>query len=167
MLVLNLGCAQGHRFEGWFGSAQDFESQQSGGLISCPLCGSVQVQRLPSAPRLNVAHLREQKSTGAAPTGQENRPAPSEARPDAAAAPEDASQQLQQLQQLAMQALRQLIGKTEDVGERFADEARRMHYGEAEERAIRGRATRQQAQELVEEGIELIALPEPFKSNLQ
>lgn len=164
MLVLNLGCAQGHRFEGWFGSAQDFESQQSRGLISCPLCSSVQVQRLPSAPRLNVAHLRAQKSASTVPADQESRQAPSEALPDAVGAPEAAAQQLQQL---AMQALRQLIGKTEDVGERFAEEARRMHYGEAEERAIRGRATPQQAQELVEEGIELIALPEPLKSNLQ
>lgn len=164
MLVLNLGCAHGHRFEGWFGSAQDFESQQSRGLISCPLCSSVQVQRLPSAPRLNVAHLREQKSASTVPTDQESRQASPEARPDAVNAPEAAAQQLQQL---AMQALRQLIGKTEDVGERFAEEARRMHYGEAEERAIRGRATPQQAQELVEEGIELIALPEPLKSNLQ
>lgn len=66
MLVLNLGCAQGHRFEGWFGSAQDFESQQTRGLVSCPVCASAEVQRLPSAPRLNVAHLRQEKSSGSA-----------------------------------------------------------------------------------------------------
>lgn len=160
MLVLNLGCAQGHRFEGWFGSAQDFESQQTRGLVSCPVCSSAEVQRLPSAPRLNVAHLRQEKSSGSAikppsgPTAEQGEPSPEAAT-------------VSRLQQAALQALRQVMAKTEDVGERFAEEARRMHYGEAEERAIRGRASREDALALVDEGIELIALPEALKNPLQ
>lgn len=144
MLVLNLGCSQGHRFEGWFGSADDFESQQGRGLVACPVCASSEVQRLPSAPRLNVAKLREDR-TPAAPEPDERR----------------------QLQQAALQAVRQMLAKTEDVGERFAEEARRIHYGESEERAIRGRASRDDALALAEEGIKIIALPEPLKSTLQ
>lgn len=164
MLVLNLGCDQGHRFEGWFGSALDFESQQTRGLVSCPVCASVQVQRLPSAPRLNVAHLRQEKAAPAAPTAA-TRPAGAEGQlPEASG---EAPASVSSLQQVALQALRQMMAKTEDVGERFAEEARRMHYGEAEERAIRGRASREDALALVEEGIELIALPEVLKNPLQ
>lgn len=141
MLVLNLGCDKGHRFEGWFGSADDFESQQDRGLVSCPVCSSSRVQRLPSAPRLNVSRQREPAAAATA------------TRPDP--------------QQTALQLVRQMLAKTEDVGERFAEEARRIHYGEAEERGIRGRASREDALALVEEGIEIIALPEPLKGTLQ
>lgn len=160
MLVLNLGCVQGHRFEGWFGSAQDFESQQTRGLVSCPVCASAEVQRLPSAPRLNVAHLRQQKSSGSA-----IKPPPGPTAEQGEQSPEAAT--VNRLQQAALQALRQVMAKTEDVGERFAEEARRMHYGETEERAIRGRASREDALALVDEGIELIALPEALKNPLQ
>jgi hypothetical protein len=139
MLVLNLGCEQGHRFEGWFGSADDFESQQTRGLVGCPVCASTQVQRLPSAPRLNVSRPREP-----------------ELPPSATEQP-----------QTALQLVRQMLARTEDVGERFPEEARRIHYGEAKERAIRGRASREDTLALVEEGIELIALPEPLKGTLQ
>jgi len=140
MLVLNLGCALEHRFEGWFGSADDFESQQTRALVACPLCGSTEIQRLPSAPRLNTAHPRGEK----APAHK-------------AAAGEPA----QTLQHQALQAIQQLLAKTEDVGERFAEEARRIHYGEAEERGIRGRASHAETAALAEEGIEVMALPVP------
>lgn len=163
MLVLNLGCAQGHCFEGWFGSAQDFESQQTRGLVSCPVCASAEVQRLPSAPRLNVAHLRQEKASTAPRQASEQPPGPPAEQ--GARTPEAAA--VSSLQQAALQALRQVMAKTEDVGERFAEEARRMHYGETEERAIRGRASREDALALVEEGIELIALPEALKNPLQ
>ena len=142
MLVLNLGCEQGHRFEGWFGSADDFESQHVRGLVSCPVCASSQVQRLPSAPRVKVSKARE----------------PQAAQPAAQAVDP---------QQTALQLVRQMLAKTEDVGDRFAEEARRIHYGEAEQRGIRGRASRDDALALAEEGIEIIALPEPLKGTLQ
>jgi len=138
MKVLNLRCAHDHRFEGWFASGEDFETQKAGGLVECPLCGDKAIERLPSAPRLNVLALREQ-------------PAPAPAPADTGA----------ELQAMWMRAVRHVMENTEDVGERFPDEARRIHYGEVEERGIRGRATRADADALREEGIEVMAMPMP------
>ncbi|TXC66247.1 DUF1178 family protein [Piscinibacter aquaticus] len=134
MKVLNLRCAHEHRFEGWFASDEDFESQATRGLVGCPACGDTAIAKLPSAPRLNVSGLKEE----GAPT---DRPAAAQAA--------------------ALQAVQQLMARTEDVGERFPEEARRIHYGEAEARGIRGRATAEDAQALREEGIEVVALPVP------
>jgi hypothetical protein len=139
MKVLNLRCAHDHRFEGWFASGDDFEAQSGRGGVECPLCGDTGIERLPSAPRLNVMALRE---------------APAANPP--AAAPDGTP-----LQSLWMRAVRHVMDHTEDVGERFPEEARRIHYGEVEERGIRGRASREDADALREEGIEVMALPVP------
>ncbi|NML14595.1 DUF1178 family protein [Azohydromonas caseinilytica] len=144
MKVLDLRCDRGHGFEGWFGSEDDFASQHGRGLVECPLCGSQSVSRLPSAPRLNLSNARE-------PVAQQ----PKSGEP-VAATPE-----AQQLQALWMQAVRHVMANTEDVGERFADEARRIHYGDAPSRGIRGQASPDQAAELVEEGIDVMPLPIP------
>ncbi len=135
MLVVNLACARDHTFEGWFASADDLASQQARGLLSCPLCGDTEVVRRPSAPRLNMSGAAE--------------PVPDQAGRAA------------QAQQQWVQAARQLLANTEDVGERFADEARAIHHGDAPERGIRGQATPQERQALVEEGIEVLSLPVP------
>ena len=149
MKVLDLRCAHDHRFEGWFASEADFGSQLERGLVECPMCSDRAITRLPSAPRLNVANLRE--PAAAAP----QQPAPvADERTMAALAPA-------QRQALWMQAVRQVLANTEDVGERFADEARRMHHGEIEHRGIRGQATREEAESLRDEGIEVMALPIP------
>lgn len=134
MKVLNLRCAHDHRFEGWFDSDEDFESQSARGLVGCPACGDASISKLPSAPRLNVSGLKE----------------------DAPAVDRVAT-----LQAAAMQAVQQLVARTEDVGERFPEEARRIHYGEAEARGIRGRASAEDAQALRDEGIEVVSLPVP------
>jgi hypothetical protein len=139
MKVLDLRCAHDHRFEGWFGSEADFMSQQERGLIECPLCGDRAIERLPSAPRLNVANLRE--------------PAPTAAT-EATLGPNER-------QALWLQAVRHVLQHTEDVGDRFAQEARRMHSGEIEYRGIRGEATREEAEALRDDGIEIMALPIP------
>ncbi|MCU0773090.1 MAG: DUF1178 family protein [Ideonella sp.] len=144
MKVLDLRCAHDHRFEGWFGSEADFVSQQERGLIECPLCGDRAIERLPSAPRLNVANLRE--------------PAPA-AMP--AAAEQPATLGPNERQALWLQAVRHVLQHTEDVGDRFAQEARRMHAGEIEHRGIRGEATREEAEALRDDGIEIMALPIP------
>jgi hypothetical protein len=146
MKVLDLRCEHGHGFEGWFGSEEDFSSQLERGLVECPLCGSKLISRLPSAPRLNLSNAREPASQKAAATPA-NVPAPT---PEAA-----------QIQALWMQAVRHVLANTEDVGNRFADEARRMHYGDAPERGIRGQASPAQAAELAEEGIDVLPLPIP------
>jgi hypothetical protein len=137
MKVLDLQCPHGHRFEGWFASADDFESQQSRKLVECPICGAKEVSRLPSAPRLNLSHGVEAKAKAKAP----------------AAAGE--------LQARVMRALREVLEKTENVGDRFAEEARRIHYNEAPARNIRGVTTPEDARALVEEGIEVMPLPVP------
>lgn len=153
MKVLDLQCAQQHGFEGWFASEDDFTSQLARGLVSCPMCGDVHVQKKLSAPRLNLRAGRQAPDTNAAatPTSGAHAVALSSSqshRPDLAA-----------LQARMLQAMREVIAQTEDVGERFADEARAMHHGEIESREIRGRASPQEALELMEEGVEVIALP--------
>lgn len=152
MKVLNLQCEQGHGFEGWFGSEADHADQRARGLLECPLCGSKSVQRLPSAPRLNL-------SGATAPA-----PAPGVPASAAAPTPERAS-----VEALWLQAMRHVIATTEDVGERFPEEARRIHYGETPERAIRGQASPDQAQSLRDEGIEVfsMAVPAAAKGPLQ
>ena len=125
MKVLNLRCARGHGFEGWFASEADYQAQQSDGRVECPLCADRQVSRLPSAPRLNLSKSRDVGATKAA--GPVTPAAPA-AAPDAGQPPAEA---LAALQTLWMQAVRQVVANTEDVWPRFAEEARRIHYGEA------------------------------------
>ena len=147
MKVLNLRCAHDHRFEGWFASDDDYLSQGERGLVACPLCDDKAIERLPSAPRLNVSTQR----------GDASRPPP------------QAEVAHARTQGRWLRAMREAIDRTEDVGDRFPEEARRIHYGEAEERSIRGRASAQDAQSLRDEGIEVVsvALPEPLKGTVQ
>ncbi|WP_382156534.1 DUF1178 family protein [Hydrogenophaga sp. ANAO-22] len=149
MKVLNLQCAHQHEFEGWFGSEDDYTSQLERGLVSCPMCGDVHIQKKLSAPRLNLR------------AGRQEAQAPTEPAAGTAVAMSNHGGQpdLVAMQARIMQALREVMANTEDVGERFADEARAMHHGEVEHRQIRGQASPQEALELMEEGIEVIALP--------
>jgi len=155
MKVLDLLCVHDHAFEAWFGSEDDFQSQFARGLVQCPLCGSAEIRKALSAPRLNL-----HGSSGAMQRRQEltnqQSVATSEMTP-------------QTMQAAWLQMARQVLERTEDVGERFASEARRMHYGEIEERAIRGQATREQTAELLDEGIAVLPLllPEVVKEPLQ
>jgi hypothetical protein len=145
MKVLDLRCANGHGFEGWFGSEDEFLEQNGRQAIECPLCADRVVTRLPSAPRLNLSGARE-PAAAAAPAAPAVAPAP----PVAA-----------DLQAVWLQAVRHLLGNTEDVGPRFAEEARRIHYGETAPRGIRGQATPDEREALREEGIEVMSLPLP------
>lgn len=144
MKVLDLRCSNGHRFEGWFASEEDYQSQNGRGLVECPLCADRVVSRMPSAPRLNLSGARE---SAPASTNTAAQPSSAPAKPD--------------VQALWLQAVRHVLANTEDVGPRFAEEARRIHYGEAEQRNIRGQASAEEAQALVEEGIEIAVLPVP------
>lgn len=144
MKVLNLQCANQHEFEGWFGSEDDYTSQLERGLVSCPMCGDVHIEKKLSAPRLNLRASRQDAPQATAAVAMSNHGP----QPDLVA-----------MQARILQALREVMANTEDVGERFADEARAMHHGEVEHRQIRGQASPQEALELMEEGIEVIALP--------
>jgi hypothetical protein len=166
MKVLDLKCAHQHVFEGWFASEDDFQSQLARGLVECPLCADVNISKQLSAPRLNL---------GAAPPNA----LPSPASPSstelvpASAAPTDGSPQdrqaLQDMQGDWLKMVRQVMANTEDVGSHFAEVARQMHYGEADERSIRGQTSREEAVALLEEGITVMPLPMPaaLKETLQ
>jgi hypothetical protein len=133
-----------HRFEGWFASEEDYASQVERGLLECPLCADKTVQKLPSAPRINL--------------GASEAPAtPSSGNPQTLVAGDAA----QALQTAWLQMARQIVSQTEDVGSRFAEEARKIHYGESEERGIRGQASREETEALLEEGIAVMPLPLP------
>ena len=139
MKVLDLKCSLDHRFEGWFASTDEFEAQLSRKLVACPLCSTTDISRMPSAPRLNLSSARfDDKAPAAeAPPGH------------------------QALQARALNFMREILAKTENVGDRFAEEARRMHYDEAPTRSIRGIATPEDAHALMEEGIDVMPLPVP------
>lgn len=169
MKVLDLRCTSGHLFEGWFASEDDFLSQSGRGLIECPLCADRTVVRMPSAPRLNLSGANaaapdrapEHATPGAgAEPGRDGAPAAD----DGAMSPQ-ARQAAVAMQALWMKAVRHAIANTEDVGTRFAQEARRIHHGQSEERAIRGQATPVEREELRDEGIEVHALPMPAAWN--
>lgn len=140
MKVFRLACEQGHDFEGWFSSTEDFAEQLAGGKIACPVCESQSVGRLPSAPYVN---------TGARPAFALKGPAATEVM--TGGNPELAK---------AIATLRShILTHTENVGTRFAEVARRMHYGEEESRGIRGRVSSEEAVALKEEGIDAQPVP--------
>lgn len=145
MKVLDLSCSQRHAFEAWFASEDAYRQQLQVGQVECPFCGDTAITKMLSAPRLNLAAGRSEPAREVVTT------------PDTA------------LQAAWLKMARQVMANTEDVGERFAEEARRIHYGESEERGIRGQATLQQAEALLEEGIGVLPLPLPkvLKDTLQ
>jgi hypothetical protein len=137
MKVLNLHCSHSHTFEGWFGSEDDFQSQLARGLLECPMCGDTSVTKMPSAPRINLG-AGKQEPRGDVVTTHD-----------------------QSMQAAWLKLAQHVVANTEDVGERFAEEARRIHYGETDERGIRGQASREETQALLEEGIAVLPLPLP------
>lgn len=155
MKVLDLQCAHQHVFEGWFGSEEDFANQLERGLVSCPLCGDQRIEKKLSAPRLNLR-------------GGKDAPVPS-SQPAVAMSNHPAYAELAQLQARMLKAMREIVANTEDVGERFAEQARAMHHGEIERRNIRGNATPDVVLELIDEGVEVMPLPllPPTKETLQ
>lgn len=152
MKVLDLQCAQAHGFEGWFASEEDYASQLARGLVTCPMCGDNGITKKLSAPRLNLGHA-------SVPTDAR------EPRQDVVA-----GNDVQTALQVAWLGMaRRILASTEDVGERFAEEARRIHYGETEHRGIRGQASRDETEALADEGIEVmqLALPDAMKGPVQ
>ena len=144
--VFDLHCDLGHVFEGWFASRDDYDSQCERGLLCCPVCDSKSVSRRVSAPRLNVSGAAREPS----------------AEGTAGAAPAAGEAQAAQLQAEFMRRFREVLRATENVGNRFAVEARRIHEGEAPERPIRGTASLAERQALAEDGIAVMAVPAIF-----
>ena len=152
MIVFDLLCASGHRFEGWFGSAADYDGQRERRLLSCPTCGSTHVERVPSATRSNL---------GAEP------PKPAKAPQQPAKTPDmEGKDPFAIAQMLYSRMLDELLTKTEDVGREFPNEARDIFYERTPNRAIRGQATQEEHDELVDEGIPVARFPIPPKEGL-
>ena len=145
MIVFDLHCKDGHRFEGWFGSARDFASQKKRGLLSCPTCGDSTIEKGLSAPRLNMG----------APEPRQL-PVPSPKTPDM-----EGKDPFAVAQMLYSRMLDEILTKSEDVGKKFPDEARKIFYQESPGRAIRGQATQEEHDSLVDEGIPVARFPVP------
>ena len=164
MKVFDLSCSHAHRFEAWFRSADDYETQLAQHLIECPFCGSTTISRL---PRLNLSHCSNPSATkppvddatpqtqGAAETPQHEQAA----HQAASHMGDKLDSPALDLEKIAAQVLGNLIKNTENVGKDFAEEARKIHYGESPERAIRGQATPTEVAELREEGVEFAVWP--------
>jgi hypothetical protein len=160
MRVYDLQCELDHRFEGWFASAEEFDRQVAVDLVACPFCNTRRVVRVPSAPRLNVGAV-DHSSESDMQQGLPLKSSPRDSRGPSVPIDPPSGHHLE--------IIRRILASTENVGRRFAEEARRIHYGECEPRAIRGHTTTQEAAELREEGVEFVALmiPRELDESLQ
>jgi len=171
MKVYNLACTLDHRFEGWFASEADALKQQTNGMLVCPVCDSHEIRRLLSAPRIGK-HLGRDLDAPKAAAEIETHGAITALMPNQVTAQSNNSSEnsmvlsdqqhgelQEKIQATVMHVMRDIISKTEDVGNQFAQEARKIHYKEAPERSIRGQATADETAELREEGIEVLPLP--------
>ena len=143
MIIFELACGQGHRFEGWFGSSEDFVRQSESRMVRCPVCDDASVARIPSA--------KVRKGAVSAVTPAAGDAAPADAAP--------AQQAIAGLPAELMAKLREIVRSAENVGPRFPEEARKIHYGEVEAHGIYGETTPDEAEALADEGIEVQSLP--------
>ena len=163
MIVFDVKCGAGHVFEGWFADSATFEAQAERGDIACPICGDTAVAKALMAPRVATTKAADKgaDSPSRAPEPSQPPSAPSRETVTLAKQKEQAGQMM-----AMMRAVKRHVERNFDnVGAKFAEEARRMHYGEADKRSIYGQATKEQAQELREEGIEFGELPDLPKLN--
>lgn len=147
--VFDLQCDSGHVFEGWFRSADDYESQRDRGILACPVCDSHQISKMLSAPRLNMGRSQPQEQEASAELAEPS--VSGHAGPP---------HSLAELQAQVLKHVREIVRSSENVGDRFAAEARRMHEGEIEHRAIRGSTTADERQELQRDGISVLPIPD-------
>ena len=143
MIIFDLRCGEGHVFEAWFASSVAYEDQQARGLVACPLCGSAEIAKAPMAPAVGAK--------GNASPARAPEPSLFSGTPDSVKAMLAAAAAVQ----------KHMLENSEAVGDRFAAEARAIHLGEADKRAIHGRATRDEAESLIEEGVPIAPLPFP------
>jgi hypothetical protein len=143
VIVFDLGCENNHRFEGWFSSSDDFEAQLHRKLINCPFCANGNVVRLPHASYIRSGTAKPRAEPAEARDGKEGQ------------------QYANVGKEILAKLVEQIIEHTEDVGAAFPEEALKIHYQETPVRQIRGTASREEVEELVDEGIEVVALPIP------
>jgi hypothetical protein len=147
MVIYNLVCRKNHSFEGWFPSFEEYQKQAEKKLLACPTCGSKKVEKVPHACAVHV---------------KRDEPAPQQqAKPKAEAATPAPQLSPAEFKEMLIRVHHHVKANFEDVGPRFAEEARQIHNGKAEERPIHGTATVQEAQHLAEDGVPFVALPKP------
>lgn len=159
MIVFQLICSSAHEFEAWFRSSDSFHQQESSGDVECPFCGDTSVSKAPMAP--NVVTSRK-KSTFIDAEPEQTKPVK---EPTGQAAEMRAREIAQKILHTVGKLRDQIEENTDNVGDQFVEEARRIHYGEAEERGIRGSATEKEAADLDEEGIDVYRLPPSHRKN--
>jgi hypothetical protein len=167
MKVYNLACPLNHQFEGWFSSEEDFSSQKERSILCCPMCDSVEISRMPSAPYIGgKGHSHGHSSFDALEKAAVNMPSTNDTMHLSS---EKKVLFQEKMQAMMLHVVREIMEKTENVGESFAEEARKIHYKESPERSIRGVTTVDQVAELMDEGIEVYSLPVPpsLKNTLQ
>ncbi|MBG0811926.1 DUF1178 family protein [Methylosinus sp. H3A] len=141
MILYRLICSDGHEFESWFRDSDSYDQQAAQGAVGCPFCHSTEVSKAIMAPHVARRSSRSREEENCAPALLDERHAA--------------------LRTMIQELRQKIAATTEDVGDRFPDEARRMQDGEAETRAIRGRASFEEAKALLEEGIEILPIPGP------
>ncbi len=149
MIRYALQCENGHAFESWFANSGAFDKQAKRGLVTCPQCGSAKVEKAIMAPRLSASNKRKAAEAPVAET-----PAAEAPSPVAMVSPQE-----REFRAKLKELRDHLVQNADHVGAKFPEEARKMHYGETEHRSIYGEASPDEAQALVEEGIEVHALP--------
>lgn len=149
MIRYALACEKGHAFESWFQSSAAYDKQVKRGLVTCPVCNSAKVEKTIMAPRVSGA-----KKRSVAPAHEPPAPAPEAPGPVAMVSPQE-----RELRKKLRELREHLVKNADYVGQKFPEEARKMHYGEIEHRSIYGEASPDQAKELHEEGIEFHPLP--------
>ncbi len=159
MIRFTLVCDAGHRFESWFPSGSAYDEQAERGLVTCPVCDSAKVSKAPMAPA--VARTDRDRRPAAEPPASAGLPAVANPPPTApVAGPMPMIAEPERRLRALLKAVREhVVSTAEHVGDRFAEEARAIHYGDAEGRPIYGEATLHEARELAEEGIEVMPLP--------
>jgi hypothetical protein len=151
MIVFDLSCTDGHHFEGWFGSSADYDSQRAGGLLCCPFCGSDEVGKAPMAPAVSAKGN----------TRPDPRPAAAAAPPQQQLANRPMTPEVQQALAALATAQAEALKNSTWVGDKFAEETRKMHYGERDTAPIHGQASLAEAKALIEEGVPVAPLPFP------
>lgn len=134
MIRFSLHCDQAHEFEGWFRDNADYETQSKRGFVECPVCGSHKVSKSLMAPAVSTGRKKEKMALAA-------------------------SAEQKKLMEALKEMSRQVRENAENVGDKFAEEARKIHFGETEARGIYGEATPEEARSLIEDGVEFMPLP--------
>lgn len=154
MIAFDLICATGHRFEGWFRSGVAYDTQARAGHLECPVCGSHEVKKAPMAPHIG---RRSRTEDDRAEASAEELPLPAQA--PAALAPDLPAELRQEMARVVAKIRDHVERNCDYVGDRFSEEARAIYYGEAEPRGIYGEASAEDAEDLLDEGIDILALP--------